>query len=72
MVNVGFSPSSRSSGEPFMIPGVFLGDVNVANGSNTNVTGFYAFRVDQNVILEPRGKCCTITFTSFPNPFMDT
>ena len=58
-INAGFAPSSfGSSGEPFMIPGVFIDNstnLDLAGGNNTGVPGFYAFRVDRPVILQPGG-----------------
>lgn len=38
-----------------MIPGVFSGATNLANFSNTGVPGFYAYRVDTAVVIQPRG-----------------
>ena len=56
-INAGLAPStSFGSSEPFMIPGVFNGNVTLANGSNTGVPGFYAFRVDSAFLVEPDGS----------------
>ena len=56
--NAGFAPStsSGSNGESFTIPGVFSSFANLASGSNTDVPGFYAFRVDLSIIVQPGGN----------------
>ncbi len=38
-----------------MIPGVLSGTVDIVGGSNTEVSGFYAYRVDQGIITGPGG-----------------
>lgn len=57
-VNIGFSPSSfDTTGSSFMLPGVLNGSsgLDVAGGSNTGVPGFYAFRIDLDIIIQPQG-----------------
>ena len=64
-VTVGFSPSSSggSTGQSFMIP---RSDTNnIENGTNTGVPGFYAYRTDRDIILQPEGVESTIATLEF-------
>lgn len=60
IANIGFNPTSFccTPGVPFNVPGVFSGGAtlsDVVDGSNTGVPGFYAYRVDMEVIIQPGG-----------------
>ena len=54
--NIGFGPSffDPTGSTPFMIPTALTPDtINIENTSNVGITGVYAFRVDQLLILQP-------------------
>ena len=53
----GFAPSRYDlNGKSFVIPGVFTNSTDLTSGSNTGVPGFYAFRVDLSIIVQPGGR----------------
>ena len=57
--NIGFSPSfsDPTGSASLMIPIALTPEtINVENTSNARIPGVYAFRVDQLLILQPRGK----------------
>lgn len=59
--NIGFDPSSINEelgAETLMIPIALTNDtVNIEETSNVGIPGVYAFRVDQQRIIQPNGKC---------------
>ncbi len=57
-VNIGFrSPNNNNGGESFMLPGVLSGstELNLTSTGNTDIPGFFAYRVDLNFIVQPQG-----------------
>lgn len=56
--NAGFSPapSFPIPVDSFMVPGVLSGTIDLADRSNTGVPGFYAYRIDNAVVIQPTGR----------------
>lgn len=59
--NIGFDPSlinENSGAETLMISIALTSEtVNIEETSNVGIPGVYAFRVDQQQIIQPNGKC---------------
>ena len=71
----GFAPSTSSgrNGGSLTIPGVFTNTTDLTSGSNTDVPGSYAFRVDLSIIVQPGGivmSTIAIHNVYYPYPYL--